>query len=153
VETQPDNLDFPLQGLKLRVPVAKMISLPVPPRSPWCGRIMATWSKFSRTSVPSVVVHLIQLAIVLSPDSGLVAAVIVGGRPPNFPVAASAFLVTGAFLFLSTLAQLAPVGASIGWRRQLKAPELQGEQHEAPLAVFLVLNNTLMLVARGFCCV
>jgi hypothetical protein len=42
----------------------------------------------------------VALMVVVAVVCGLVAAVITGGSPPNFPVAAVAFLLTGAFLFL-----------------------------------------------------
>lgn len=49
-----------------------------------------------RTCYDAVVA--LALTAVLAIACGLVAAVIVGGRPPNLPVAAIAFLLTGAFL-------------------------------------------------------
>lgn len=41
----------------------------------------------------------VALMAVVAIACGFIAAVITGGRPPNFPVAAIAFLLTGAFLF------------------------------------------------------
>ena len=40
----------------------------------------------------------IALMAVVAIICGFIAAAIIGGSPPNFPVAALAFLVTGAFL-------------------------------------------------------
>ena len=42
----------------------------------------------------------VALMAVVAIICGFIAAVITGGSPPNFPVAAIAFVLTGAFIFL-----------------------------------------------------
>ena len=47
----------------------------------------------------------VALMAVVAIICGFIAAVITGGSPPNFPVAAIAFVLTGAFIFLRLWSQ------------------------------------------------
>lgn len=54
----------------------------------------------------------VALMIVVAIVFGFIASAIIGDSPPNFPVAGSAFVVTGLVLFLS-LAHLAPATSAL----------------------------------------